>query len=548
MKNRVFIPTLLFAVAMVALSGCDPTLITDGGRQVKFTAVSKSTTKTKTFYGDTLNSFQMISWKANDQIRIYCPKVENSDDSGIMSYNGGTTTWNETDQELNLDYFYADYKIASVNNRDFPASKATLANVDQNGLIWMGSNNATFYAAYPYGTPIGSSKNNQLCFELNIPAGKTGSATTGQTGDPADVVNMPLLSINPNVSSGSEVNLDFYPAFSAFEFNIKSADETSLTIDSFELVSNNNEATQYQYLTGRCYYDLNRLPQGSHFLPNNEITFVSGSKSLKIDVGQTITQDTEASFTLFTLPCSFNQLSIKVTFTPEGGSQTTKTLKLQQNDTWISFPAGHKTVIKGLALKGGQNWQLIIKTDVNDWTLVEKTTTFSEQIGIRKENDPIEGETETTNHYADSLGVVEGAPGYPTGYGKYYQIRTLNMAPANPHFVMKFIPFAPIGGYWKLVPQGIGAGSLQHFDVKVYLGEGEYSDDLTGQIMGQEVEIHIFPKDFDPDAGESYAMILRCYFSAQKDFDEAYSADSEFQDVHGDGRYSYWRFTLPSSN
>ena len=89
---------------------------------------------------------------------------------------------------------------------------------------------------------------------------------------------------------------------------------------------------------------------------------------------------------------------------------------------------------------------------------------------------------------------------------------------------------------------------MQHFDVKHYLGEGIYNDELIGQVMGTEVEIHIFPKDFDPSAGESYAIILKSFFSAQRTFDEAFSADSEFQDVHGDGRYSYWRFTLPSSN
>ena len=152
--------------------------------------------------------------------------------------------------------------------------------------------------------------------------------------------------------------------------------------------------------------------------------------------------------------------------------------------------------------------------------------------------------TETGNH---EMGNEEAA-GTDAYYARYYQIRTLDMSVENPHFVIKFTPFAPIGGYWLLEPQGIGEGSLQHFDVKHYLGEGIYNDELIGQVMGTEVEIHIFPKDFDPSAGESYAIILKSFFSAQRTFDEAFSADSEFQDVHGDGRYSYWRFTLPSSN
>lgn len=547
MKNRaLFFAFLLPALATMVLAGCDPTFNTDG-RKVKFTAVSKSALATKTAYtrqGQTGGqTYQTIAWNEGDKIRIFCPKVEGE----VYSYNDGTATYTETDPRFSLDYMYADYTVQQIDNSDFPKSKASLANVDPNGLIWAGTQDATFYAAYPYDTKICSNISSQLRFAVEVPVGNYGSSASGlQTGDSTFVKNLSLLAIQKDVNNGDQVNLDFYPAFSAFEFVLNSADETNLTIDWFELFTD-TEATN-EFLTGLCYYDLNALSGSNHFLPNSALSFDDGGKSIKVNVNKTASATTAASFTLFALPCTFNQLSIRVAFTPAGGSQMTKTLKLKQNNDWISFPAGHKARIHGLALEGGKKWQLIIKTDVKDWTYISEDTTFSEQIGITKDPDPIEGETETGNHYADSLGVVEGAPGYPTGYAKYYQIRTLDMSRTNPHFVMKFTPFAPIGGYWRLVPQGIGAGSLQHFDVRLYLGEGEYSDDLTGQILSQEVEIHIFPKDFDPEAGESYAMILRCYFCAQKDFDDAFSADSEFQDVHGDGRYSYWRFTLPSSN
>ncbi len=81
-------------------------------------------------------------------------------------------------------------------------------------------------------------------------------------------------------------------------------------------------------------------------------------------------------------------------------------------------------------------------------------------------------------------------------------------------------------------------------------GQGTYSSDLTGQIMGNWVTLHIKPKNYDPQEDDGvYVMLLHCDFGTTRNFVEGtyLSADSEFQDVHGDGRYSYWRFTLDKS-
>ena len=274
---------------------------------------------------------------------------------------------------------------------------------------------------------------------------------------------------------------------------------------------------------------------------------MSTEKDVYVDFpsGTTINTTTAVDFTLLTIPAglggtveTLTNLWIEVTFEKESnpGTEIVRRLALKQNGNFIAFDKCKKYRINGLAVDGGAIWQLTINTNVNEWNLVEKTTTFKEQIGIKDVS--ITGQIENDNHY-------EGLPG---GYAQYYNIRTLDMSVANPHFVVKFNPFAPLGGYWTLIPEAVGDGSLEHFDVKLYLGEGEYSDELVGQIMGNDVEVHIFPKDFNPEAGVSYAIILKSYVSAQRTFDEPYSADSEFQDVHSDGRYSYWRFTLPSSN
>ena len=118
-------------------------------------------------------------------------------------------------------------------------------------------------------------------------------------------------------------------------------------------------------------------------------------------------------------------------------------------------------------------------------------------------------------------------------------------AGVKPHFVVKFKPFAPYGGYWQLIPEYIGEGSSDKFDIRIWDGYSyAYTTAPRGQIMNTEVEIHIYPKNYSADDENVYAMIFKSYFSSSISFDPSISADSEFQEVHSDGRYSYGRFTL----
>lgn len=198
------------------------------------------------------------------------------------------------------------------------------------------------------------------------------------------------------------------------------------------------------------------------------------------------------------------------------------------------FTRNHSWTIYGY-LRGVS---LYIYADVVDWELKERTTSFIDQIGC--ENVQISGMKETGNHYMDNSAETTDPQEL---YAKYYQIRTLKMDVTDPHFVVKFKPFAPLGGYWMLSPEYIGEGSSDKFDIRVWDGVS-YSNELIGQIMNMEVELHIYPKNYVATDETVYAMILKSYFSPNRSFDPLYSADSEFQDVHGDGRYSYWRFTL----
>ena len=291
-----------------------------------------------------------------------------------------------------------------------------------------------------------------------------------------------------------------------------------------------------EYLTGICYYDLNALSGDSHFLPNNALSFDEGGKSIKINVNQPASLSTQASFTLFTLPCTFNQLSIRVAFTPEGGSQMTKTLKLKQNGEWISFPAGHKARIIGLALDGGSRWQLTIDDQVLPWIEDEQTTSFRHQIGITN-RAPVSG-------YLETKEVNE--PGGPVNWDKYYTRLTVDCGASDPCIVFKFKPTAPIGGYWRLKPEDVIPGSLNYFHITTSDMINGESERLQGQVMVQDVYIYIRPtaEYLALDPAPVYSIIIHCDMSPSVTFDPLYSADSEFQRPQSDGRFSYYKFVI----
>ena len=360
MKRISILSLLLMAAALTVLSGCDPTLNTEGGRKVKFTAVSKSDPATKTAYGSVTDNTLMIAWSENDKLRIYSPKDENG---GVVGDLSGSVSWTEDAQTKKIDYVYADYTVKDIDNSSSaPLSKATLKNVQDNGLSWAGTSGATFYAAYPYDTEISvNEQKSNLCFVFKIPAGNADTPAGSQDGDPAKVSAMPLLSIKENVSNGGDVNLDFYPFFSTFEVQLKSLNET-LTLTSAELfidptgMSATEKATMW--LTGSCYYDLNLLKDRSmvvsdnpHYLKNAVLQFKDDvKKNVEVSIDNKVITSTEGhTVSFFTIPCTIDHLCLRVDYTYDGAPYS-KMIRLKQNDNWVSFKAGHKTVIKGLAV------------------------------------------------------------------------------------------------------------------------------------------------------------------------------------------------------
>lgn len=600
-KPLIFSLTLLAATALL-LVGCNPILPSEGNK-VKFKAHSKSQPATKTAYAgnaaSTGSTHEDIYWSPNDAIRIYSgdPSVVRP---VIQTENG----------------VCADYKLVVPNAT---STRASLENEASNGLEWLDDPTGTavtFYAVYPRSTR-GSEYG---WFTMSIPSEQTFATPTG-----TDMTHAYMLAQNTLTRSqfNSEVSLEFYPAFTAFQINLKSKDD-ELTLKKFRIYSEDN------HLAGDYYGKLKAVNTSE---AENEYFAFNTDKSLRMDFAycsdnlqnevfvefpyyetETETQkNTKISptsavdFTLLALPYGIvnstetydtkpylTNLWLEVTFEKENGEEFTKKLALKQTTTnedvtttaFLKFASCKKYRINGLAVDGGSKWRLTIDGEVLPWTYDEKKTTFSQNVqakafyvdGSLETLDGYKNSPETialygkatSNHYeafdtgtnadfktyAEWVALGDGQTAYNTAhrtyYEQYYQLRTLNTVPTNARFEVTFTPIAPLGGYWTLSTANgssfgnTSQGGAEGFRIVLWDGETENDNWSSGQIMNQEVTLRIYPSAAR-DPHKEYCMILKASFSPNKNGEPTYSADSELQDVHGDGRYSYWKFVIPAT-
>ncbi|MBQ6302383.1 MAG: hypothetical protein IJK75_08365 [Bacteroidales bacterium] len=378
MKNRLAIITILIASAAMLLSGCDQTQEMDG-KKVQFSARSKGYPSTKTSYSAYVTEnntvYQRINWEDGDRIRIYNPEKEGNLWAPDMTLVATVTDPNNPFLKL----AYSDYVLreGTSDNRtishDGRYSKAKLFNNGDNGLTWTG-NTATFYGIYPIDQnrlvphALVEDQSQQdhphLLMEIKIPGAGTG--TDVQTGDSTFVSTMPLLAKN-TVANGGQVTLDFYPYFSAYEFNLKSKDQdvtiTSLTVSA-----------QTGFISGHYYWDLTAdTPDGAIVpgLPKSNLGTQNPDtdRTITISGSWTATTTQDANITIFGLPNDLGKITLTIKCTV-GGSPATATLYLGDD---IKFDACKKTRIKGLQIGGV--WKIFIAAvGVDEWQEVGTTT------------------------------------------------------------------------------------------------------------------------------------------------------------------------------
>ena len=396
MRNRHSMKTVLFAMSilLILISGCETFNHSNKSREVTFGVRTYSSLATKTVYSgkglydnDGKLTLERINWEEGDIIRIYSPEV-------VRRFS-----------ELNNDeeYHWADYSIVrgtidnTVNNGRSSQAKLQPLNKDTdfsagNGLFWsddLVGQTASFYAVYPAPEAAdvwGLTETNGVW----APAGAKGTISCSLPGTQAfsEKGNMDyayMTACAPEVKFEENVDLKFYPAYTAFEFHL-AIDESGvdeLYFGEFKLFSTESSLFgDYSVICNTSHpdnpaYECPTYSDGTTgddpTDANNCITVnLNGYKLVKSGEG-----NTELVFTVFALPQTLKKLSISFEVGSSVGTYVTRTLDFKKTTdnvaSWLTFGGCKKHVIKGLAMKGA-TWKIFFGVSVDDWKELDPTT------------------------------------------------------------------------------------------------------------------------------------------------------------------------------
>ena len=579
MKNQVRITLAVFLLTggMLLMNSCNKVGFERSGQLIRFGTVSEGPL-TKTEYAGKdydNNKIEPIWWKTGDEICIVSDLATITDKPSTVPAN-----------------HMAKYKIKAfvTENNVTNKSKATLQNSGNNGLAWgdKADEEYNFYAVYPSTVNIGYEGaklglideatvfHTQTLVAHEYVASETGTAkdwytvtggkytvyepemtnaimTAAASCTPAEINFDSNRYVYKNgEDNGLEVPLNFYPAFTAFEFTFESADPSvDINLTEFRMESTSTA------LTGK----FSGMAGSRSFSPvattdDDEIAASKKVSVLNPNVLGTIKNGAPKSFTVFALAQDLTDLTIYFSDKDSDNQTRTRKLALNDKDTGqpITFDAGQKYRIKGLKLPGNRyQFFLTLNGVVQEWEAVELKTSFSEQIQCSALTFD-KSAREMTQEYQDANGGRTNhyqSPA-PVGDGRW-QVRTLNNASMDDlnydYFTVTFKPSAPLGGYWRLDTHG-----NPYFKVQVVTEESSQFEptlsDLPdyGRIMNQTVKLRITPiwsAINGPDVTDDteIGLYMDCYFYTNID-SEPLDANTEFQDVHGNGKYSYWLITV----
>ncbi|MBO5546816.1 MAG: fimbrillin family protein [Bacteroidales bacterium] len=383
MKSK-YILLLLAAAGALSLAGCQKTgLFGTGGGEIRFSATA-SPAGTKTEYGNVVNGdddlpiWQSIDWTADDQIRIYSDNAVRR-----VGYEQGET-------DLSKLYHWADYSLANIKkgtaNDQAGWSSAELVNesndgtgdyYDQekvgeayhvgNGLFWPdNTTTANFYAIYPKPVPAMGGEEDEGVGTVDGANGKLNGYIPDTQGF-SEGGNLKYYGYmtafgsaqKPANDAKTNVALNFYPAFTAFEISIRSAGEP-IGLSQFKLVSDND-----QKLAGDFYVQYaNGAPTYVCTADNNK-NEIAVSLANKIAPGAT-ENTPDLTFTVLALPQDFSKLHVE--FTKSTGETRKLALKYADTETtpgnYVTFAACRKHRIYGLALPNGE---MLISVGTAPW-------------------------------------------------------------------------------------------------------------------------------------------------------------------------------------
>ncbi len=366
MKMRNTVKAFLLAAGvLLSLTGCQKGSFGKVGQEVRFGAISGQP-ETRTSYSNSnegekpeTTDWERIDWKIGDIFRVY---------SSVAARSNGS--------------HFSDYYVNSATAVG-QISKAGIENNEAGGLVW-GEGENDFYALFPYnGFTVAEANGEVSSATAEIPAEQT--LTKANDGEYYPDMKYAYMLAVASAKAKSTVELNFYPYFTAFEFEVCS--DKTMDITGFKMISNDkvsgDSATplsgEFTATPAGTKWTVNDAPEISD--ENRSVTATFAPIKLTLDTGETKTNTVH--FTVFAAPRDLTSITVEFTVEVDGAKET-RSLFLSYAEgnkqgktagTPIEFAACKKHYFKGMLVPGSL-WKYTFNPTLDEWINVEGVTLY----------------------------------------------------------------------------------------------------------------------------------------------------------------------------
>ena len=511
---------LLSAGIVLSLAGCQKGT-TPGqmnGKAVQFSAKSATfatrtsfsgegtvtdATKKADEFGRNILKHERIDWVAGDKVLIA------SDNATLMN---------------DRNTHYATYTVANVEDKGdiSEADLEEMAGPDE--LFFTGADSYTFWGIYPASVGVGTDLlQNKASFTINdaqVMAAATeepievtvDEKTKKLTTLPSNMTQAVMLALAEDQTEKS-VEMEFYPAFTAFEFTLNSA-TSDIILKELIIKRALDSETKDRSLAGTV---------AATIKTNGGSTFVNtpSDKALTITFPEntTITTTDYVTFTVFALPEDIEGLNLEFHLGADGSEIQYANLKQTVNGVKknINFEKCKKHCLRGIAVPGGWNFKyLTLDIDVLDW--VDLESDISSGDGVQATQFNIKG-ADNLRELKDAAVDADSSLS-PT---QKEEAKEANKAyrqwwvfPAGNTVTVTYKIMMPLVGTWKVEP----CGDTGSFTVTSSTGA------LTGNLAGASATATYITLTITSNATDKKSLYLKTTVTSGG---ETYNLDSETQ-------------------
>lgn len=326
--SNVIISMAAAAACLLGFSGCSRDL---SGLAIRFNARTRPeapVTKT-TYSGETYDSgsktYERIDWSDGDIIVL---AMKNNETSLATQ----------------------EYSVHTISPQGVNSKTDLVPYGAENGLTW-GAGTHDFWAGYPASkVTVGDhSLTATIPSSQVVTYNRKASNTVIFNSDMSNAFMVAGLQETP---SGSGIDLDFYPAFTTFDFTVGANDNITITGFEMETATYEAETSTTVPLAGEVTASFDPLSamscSYSASLSASNTISVAFHDDKNVAYNPIITTLTSMNFKVFALPQTIT--GIRITFLLNDGSR--RSLRLKQSGNWITFPAAAKINISGILVPG----------------------------------------------------------------------------------------------------------------------------------------------------------------------------------------------------